>query len=304
MSLLDRRLLIVGGKGGTGKSLVAAALAELAAFRGLRVLLVSADGSPGAAGLFGVEPTHESIEVARNLSVLKIESEASLQEFVRLQLGALGVVAGPVARAFNFVADAAPGVSELLLVGKYAHEARSGEWDLVVVDAASSGHLLGELAAPSNVADIAPIGRLARETGWINAFLGDSEVTGVVNVTLAEEMPVSETLDFVHRLEVETPASLAAVVVNRTRPQLYARARRSELEDLLTNPPSRLSLGSAALFEGVQIGLARADVASAIDAQLRSELPEGIDILNVPELGVEDDIRSVVREAIADELSL
>ena len=123
-------------------------------------------------------------------------------------------------------------------------------------------------------------------------------------MTLAEEMPVSETLDFVHRLEVETPASLAAVVVNRTRPQLYARARRSELEDLLTNPPSRLSLGSAALFEGVQIGLARADVASAIDAQLRSELPEGIDILNVPELGVEDDIRSVVREAIADELSL
>lgn len=304
MSLLDRRLLIVGGKGGTGKSLVAAALAELAAFRGQRVLLVSADGSPGAAGLFGVEPEHVAIEVARNLSVLRIESEASLQEFVKLQLGALGAVAGPVARAFNFVADAAPGVSELLLVGKYAHEARSGSWDLVVVDAASSGHLLGELAAPANVADIAPIGRLASETGWMIALLGDEEVTGVVNVTLAEEMPVSETLDFVDRLESETPASLAAVVVNRTRPQLYARARRQELEDLLAKPPSRLSIGSAALFEGVQIGLERADVASAIDARLRSELPEGTEILNVPELGIVEDIRSAVREAIADELSL
>ena len=133
MSLLDRRLLIVGGKGGTGKSLVAAALAELASARGFNVLLVAADGSPGAAGLFGIVPEHVPIEVARNLSVLQIESEASLQEFVKLQLGALGAVAGPVARAFNFVADAAPGVSELLLVGKYAHEARTGAWDLCLL---------------------------------------------------------------------------------------------------------------------------------------------------------------------------
>jgi len=304
VDLLDRRLLIVGGKGGTGKSLVAAALAELASFRGLKALLVSADGSPGAAGLFGIEPGHEAIEVARNLSVLRIESEASLQEFAKLQLGALGAVAGPVARAFNFVADAAPGVSELLLVGKYAHEARSGEWDLVVVDAASSGHLLGELAAPSNVADIAPVGRLARETGWMIALLGDPEVTGVVNVTLAEEMPVSETLDFVGRLADETPASLAAVVVNRARPQLYARSTRQSLEDLLEDRPSRLSLGAAALLDGVQIGLDRADVASAIDARLRNELPTGTGILHVPEFGVVDDMRSAVREAIADELSL
>ena len=304
MSLLDRRLLIVGGKGGTGKSLAAAALAELGAARGLRVLLISADGSPGAAGLFDVVPHHEPIEVARNLSVLQIESEASLQEFVKLQLGALGAVAGPVARAFNFVADAAPGVSELLLVGKYAHEARSGNWDVVIVDAASSGHLLGELAAPSNVAEIAPIGRLARETDWIIELLGDPEITGVINVTLAEEMPVSETLDFVRRLGEETPAPLAAVVVNRARPQLYARNPRRNLEELLESPPARLSIGAGGLLDGVRIGLDRAAVAAAIDARLRDELPVGTDIIHVPEFGGVDDLRAEVREALADELSL
>lgn len=304
MSLLDRRLLIVGGKGGTGKSLVAAALAELASARGQTVLVISADGSPGAAGLFGVVPQHEPTEVAQNLSVLQIESEASLHEFVKLQLGALGAVAGPVARAFNFVADAAPGVSELLLVGKYAHEARSGDWDLVVVDAAASGHLLGELAAPTNVAEIAPIGRLARETGWINALLGDPETTGVINVTLAEEMPVSETLDFVGRLRDETPAPLAAVVVNRTRPQLYARTPRIQLEELLESPPSRLSIGAASLLDGVRVGLDRAAVASAIDARLRTELPAGTDIIRIPEFGIVDELRVELRGALADELSL
>ena len=116
MTILDRRLLIVGGKGGTGKSSVAAALAQLSAFRGVKTLLVSADGSPGAAGLFGITPSHAAVEVARNLSVLQIDSEESLGEFVALQLGPLGAVGRPVASAFSFVAQAAPGVQELLLV--------------------------------------------------------------------------------------------------------------------------------------------------------------------------------------------
>lgn len=304
MTILDRRLLIVGGKGGTGKSSVAAALAQLSAFRGVKTLLVSADGSPGAAGLFGITPSHAAVEVARNLSVLQIDSEESLGEFVALQLGPLGAVGRPVASAFSFVAQAAPGVQELLLVGKYAHEARSGSWGLVVVDAASSGHLLGELAAPNNVGEIAPVGRLAKETGWIIDLLSDPEITGVVNVTLAEEVPVAETIEFVDRLHDQTPAKLAAVLVNRTRPQLYAKARRAELDTFLANPPSRLTKGTAGLLEAIQVGLDRADVASAIDAELRNALPEELSIIRVPEFGVVDDVPAAVREAIADELSL
>ncbi len=304
MTLLDRRLLIVGGKGGTGKSSVAAALAELSAFRNQRTLLISADGSPGAAGKFGVVPEHDAIEVRRNLSVLQIIADDSLSEFVKLQLGPLGAVAGPVAKAFSFVAEAAPGVAELLLVGKYAHEARTGDWDLVVVDAASSGHLLGELAAPAGVAQIAPVGRLARETGWMIKLLSDPEVTGVINVTLAEEVPVTETFEFVERLHSETPSKLAAVVVNRTRPQLYARTLRSELEEMIESRPSRLSIGSAGLLDGIAMGLDRADVASAIDSRLQSALDDEAQILHVPEFGVVEDMALAFREALADEMSV
>ncbi len=304
MTLLDRRLLIVGGKGGTGKSLVAASLAELSAFRNKRTLLVSADGSPGAAGMFGVVPKHQATEVRRNLSVLQVESDESLSEFVRLQLGPLGAVAGPVGKAFSFVAEAAPGVAELLLVGKYCHEARSGDWDLVVVDAASSGHLLGELAAPEGVSQIASVGRLNRETGWMIKLLSDPEITGVLNVTLAEEVPVSETIEFVGRLHEETPAKLAAVVINRTRPQLYARSPRSELDALIESPPARLSIGAAGLLDGIAIGLDRADVASAIDARLQATLDDDVQILHIPEFGVVSDLAETVREALADELSI
>lgn len=304
MTILDRRLLIVGGKGGTGKSSIAAALAQLGALRGKRTLVISADGSPGAAGMFGVVPGHKHVEASPNLSVLQIDSNASLGEFIKLQLGPLGGVAGPVAKALSFVADAAPGVSELLLVGKYAEETRSGDWDLVVVDAASSGHLLGELAAPAGVAEIAPIGRLARETSWIIDMLSDPETTGVVNVTLAEEVPVSETLEFVERLHRDTPASLAAIVVNRTRPQLYTVRSRAALDELLDSPPTRLSLGGRGLLSAIEIGIQRADVASAIDARLRSELPGGLPIVHIPEFGVVDELQRSIRDALADELSL
>lgn len=254
--------------------------------------------------MFGVVPNHLAQQVMANLYVLQIDAKASLNEFVKLQLGPLGAVSGPVASAFSFVAEAAPGVSELLLVGKYAEETRSGGWDLVVVDAASSGHLLGELAAPAGVGEIARIGRLARETGWVVDLLADESITGVVNVTLAEEVPVSETLEFVERLHTQTPARLAAVVVNRTRPQLYARSRREEVDELLANRPSRLSKGASGVFDALQIGLDRADVASAIDALLRTELPVGTPILHIPELGVVGSLRASIREALADELSL
>ncbi|MGI9606720.1 MAG: ArsA-related P-loop ATPase [Acidimicrobiales bacterium] len=303
MDLLDRRLLIVGGKGGTGKSSVAAALGQLAALSGKRTLVVAADGSPGAAGKFGVEPTYKPTIVERNLTVLRVDTRSSLDEFVALQLGPLRGISGPVAAALGFVAEAAPGVAELLLVGKYAHEVRTKDWDLVVVDAASSGHLLGELAAPTGVNDLASVGRLARETGWMVELLGDPEITGVVNVTLAEEVPFVETLEFVSRLHVETPAHLGAVVVNRTRPQLYTRDGRAEVESLIAAPPARMSKGAAGLLEGVQIGIDRADVASEVDARLRRELSEGTQLLHVPDLGVVPDTVVAIREALHDELN-
>lgn len=135
-------------------------------------------------------------------------------------------------------------------------------------------------------------------------LLSDPEITGVVNVTLAEEVPVTETLEFVDQLHGQTPAHLVGVVVNRTRPQLYARTKRAQLDAFLADPPKRLTVGTNGVLEAIQVGLDRADVASAIDAQLRTSLPEGTPIIRVPEFGVVEDVLAEVREAIADELSL
>ena len=136
------------------------------------------------------------------------------------------------------------------------------------------------------------------------ALLRDPDITTVINVTLAEEVPVSETIEFVGRLSEDTPANLGAVVVNRTRPQLYARNPRTELDETLADPPARMSIGSTGLFEGIQVGLDRADVASAIDARLQDALPEHVPILHVPEFGLVPDLLKEVREALADEMSL
>jgi hypothetical protein len=93
-------------------------------------------------------------------------------------------------------------------------------------------------------------------------------------------------------------------VVNRTRPQLYARSTREQLDVLLDAPPKRLPKAARTLLDAVQIGLDRADVASAVDLRLRSALPEGTEVLHLPEFGSESGLQPHIREAIADELSL
>lgn len=280
--LFERRLLIVSGKGGVGKSSVAAAIARLAEQRGKSTLLVSADGSPGAAGLMHEEPEFEARPVRGHLSVMRIDKRSSLSEFTRLQLGPVAsIAAGPADNALAFIAESAPGVGELLLVGKYAHEVRTGNWDLVVVDAASSGHLLGELSAASNLGEIASIGMVQRETAWVVDLLADPSVTGVVNVTVAEDLAVSETVEFIDRLERETPAPLAAVVINRTRPRIYSRALREEVDGFLAAKDSEVA---PAFTDALRWALSRSDTSAAVDRGLRAVLGSETPFFHIPEL--------------------
>ena len=173
--LLDRKLLIVSGKGGTGKTSVAAALARLGNRLGKRVLAceVDAKGSLaaclGAAGPVGFEPS----ELQPDLFAMEMNTEASLREYLRVYLRvpftAFPVAGlGPLARTFDFVADAAPGVKEILTIGKLAWEVKERNYDLVVVDAPASGHVGSLLDAPGALRT-PPRRRLLRR-----AFLGVS----------------------------------------------------------------------------------------------------------------------------------
>ena len=139
--LLQLKLVFVTGKGGVGKTTVAAALAQLGAENGKRVLACEVDAKGDLAALFEAAPTDfVPREIAPGVAAMSMDTEASLREYLKLHLR-IPVVGriGPLAKAFDFVATAAPGVREILTVGKLTYEVRERHYDLVVVDAPASG---------------------------------------------------------------------------------------------------------------------------------------------------------------------
>src|SRR3954464_13145954 len=241
MDLLDRKLLFVTGKGGVGKTTVAASLALLAAERGKKTLLCEIDAKGSLSDFFETGPTRfEEREIMPRLWAMSMDTEASLKQYLALQLK-IPLVArvGPLARMFDFVATAAPGVKEIVTVGKLAWEVRERHYDLVVVDASASGHIVGQLAAPQAINELVQVGLVRQQTGWMLDILGDPALTGLVIVATPEEMPVHETLELAGRVEKETNVDLAGIVVNRVLPELFGRGEEEVFERL--DEPDALS---------------------------------------------------------------
>jgi anion-transporting ArsA/GET3 family ATPase len=245
--LLDRKLLLVTGKGGVGKTTVAASLALLASERGKRTLVCEIDAKGDVAAVFETQRTgFQEREILPRLFAMTMDTEASLREYLALNLKVpFATRIGPLARIFDFVATAAPGVREILTVGKLAYEVRQGRYDLVVVDGAATGHVVGQLAAPQAVNELVQVGLVREQTRWMLDILSDPARTGLVAVATPEEMPVSETIELAARVRSETIVDLAAVVVNRVLPELFGRGEE-EVFERLAQPEHAARLASAA----------------------------------------------------------
>jgi Oxyanion-translocating ATPase len=315
--LLGRRLLIVTGKGGVGKSTVAAALALVAANRGKRVLVVDVDAKGTIAdrfeaGAIGFKPR----EVMPGISLMAMDTEASLAEYIRLNLRIpiIGRI-GPLARALDFVATAAPGVREILTIGKICWEVRESiegraGWDLVIVDAAATGHVIAQLGAADAIGELVAVGPVRGQTAWMSELLADPAITALNVVTTPEEMPVAETIDLVARARSELKVPLGAVIVNRVLPELFTRADEEMFETLSTAPVldqlvADVGPGATAVLQAARLAVAMRRSRIEHLNRLRDEVD--LPTLYLPYLFARSQGRretAMVADALAGELGL
>jgi anion-transporting ArsA/GET3 family ATPase len=315
--LLARRLLFFTGKGGVGKSTVTAATALLAAEQGQRVLVVEADDKGAIPGNFeqpsvGFEPR----EVYPGVCAMAMRTEDSLKEYLKLNLRVpvLGRL-GPLARVLDFVATAAPGVKEILTVGKVCWEVRESiegraDWDLVVVDAAATGHIIGQLDAPRAIQELVSVGMVREQTDWMVELLSDPSVTSLNVVATPEEMPVNETIELVQRARVELTVPLGAVLVNRVLPELFTHTDEATFEALRADDASavltsRVGSGATDVLDAARLAVSLRRTRAVHLAELRQavELPT----LYLPYLFVRDQglrVTKMVADALAQELGL
>ena len=301
--------MFVTGKGGVGKTSVSAALALLAARRGQRTLVCEMDAKGSLGAAFDAGPLEfRPRQLEPGLEAMAMNTEDSLREYLRLfvRIPLLAKI-GPLARTFDFVADAAPGVKEILAVGKLCYEVRERHYDMVVVDAEATGHIVPQIGAPLVIRDLVKVGMVRDQTDWMLDLLHDQAVTGVVVVTTPEEMPVTETLDLLARLPTETGVTPTALVANRVLPALFDRSEAAVVEhlddarDLLVDAAGR---GVTAVVEAARITEARRRIGAAHLDRLRAATGE-LPILIVPELFTRATGRRVVElvaDALADEI--
>jgi anion-transporting ArsA/GET3 family ATPase len=296
-----------------GKTSVASALGVLAAERGKRTLVCEVDAKGNLADFYGVGPlTFHGVEVRPGLTAMSMDTEESLKEYLSLHLK-LPLLArlGPLARTFDFVANAAPGVKEILTVGKLTYEVREDNYDLVVVDASATGHVVGQLGSPVAINELVRVGLVRNQTDWMIDLLTDPATTGVVVVTVAEEMPVTETLELIDRLRSETDIDVATVVVNRVLPELFARGEE-DIFEVLRAPAGSTALaaeageGAVGVLEAAELAVnLRRSRIPHLD-RLRDGLPDRLPLVYLPYLfhrshGVRATSR--IAEALGDEMS-
>ncbi|HXR60122.1 MAG TPA: ArsA-related P-loop ATPase [Solirubrobacterales bacterium] len=242
--LLDKRLVIVTGKGGVGKTTVAVALGLRAAAEGKRTIVCEVASQEHASRIFDHTAVgfHE-VEMEENLWSISIDPDESMREYVLLQLKVRAMRDMLFrSRIFNYLAAATPGLKELVTIGKIwelaqlDRKVKSGrKYDLVIVDAPATGHGVGFLQTPRTFASIARVGPIHAQAQTLDRFITDHENTGTAIVALPEEMPVNESVALEKDLRDEVGVAVDRVYLNGLYPERFKKGEAELLAQLAEN---------------------------------------------------------------------
>ncbi|MGL5826520.1 MAG: ArsA family ATPase [Nocardioides sp.] len=312
MPVSSKRLHIVTGKGGSGKTTVAAALALALAERGKSVLLCEVEGRQGIARLFEVDPLASAeVKVAAGLGplaavrrgggavfALHIDPEAALREYLTTYFKL-----GPAARllttfgAVEFATSIAPGLRDVLLTGKLYEAAKAvrrgrdtRSYDAVVLDAPPTGRITQFLTSNGELADLAGMGPMRSQADAVMAALRSTR-TAVHVVTLLEEMPVREAVEAIDQFRT-AGLPVGSVIVNQARPRALTTAQlglvRADRIDLSEVSSALTSVGlsptPSLLASLARAGAEHAERRELEDAQREILSAVGVDVTELPVL--------------------
>lgn len=299
--LTKARLHFVSGKGGTGKSTVAAALALALAAGGRRVLLVEVEERQGIAQLFDVPPLpYEEVKVATadgggQVNALAIDIEAAFLEYLDMFYN-LGLAGRAMRRigAIEFATTIAPGLRDVLLTGKIKEiatrdkkdaKAKRGVYDAVVVDSPPTGRISRFLDVTKAVSDLAKGGPVHSQADGVVKLL-HSEQTAIHLVTLLEALPIQETLEAIEEL-TEMGLPIGSVIVNRNipaylSPEVLAKAAEGDVDADAVR--AGLDQAGITLSDNDFAGLLTETIQHATRIAARAESAEQLDSIDVPRL--------------------
>ncbi|HEY4897613.1 MAG TPA: ArsA-related P-loop ATPase [Solirubrobacteraceae bacterium] len=231
-SLLNRKLVFITGKGGVGKTTMAAAVGMMAARAGLRTVVVEVGEQSRLTDLYGIPRPEPGVETGleAGLSSVSIDPDQALLEWLQALGGRISGRVLASSGTFQYFAAAAPGAKELVSMVKIWQltkgdgRRRSTGHDLVVVDAPATGHALGMLRSPQTFGAIARVGPIAGQTQHVRDLLEDRERTAYLAVALATDMAVTEALELEDGLQSQLSRGLDAVLVNGVLPRRFTPA--------------------------------------------------------------------------------